>query len=243
MSVPEFRYIPVSVFAPNETMERYSHEMEEMLDRQRVNQYLLETLNQPELGESDDYDEEEEEEGVQLMMEQNIVKDVGSDFLTAEQWQMVMRFIATRYRSRGFFDTIVRDLDEYLFDSIDQQQREYEYIDRGPSLLEKERYIHRNMTRKPPMVEDCLICQENFESNMICVECNSCHRPFHDSCMFAWLRKKTNCPNCRKECEDSELLISFSFFITNIGMNGETPEGEERQDPSEHQESTDPKSS
>lgn len=53
--------------------------------------------------------------------------------------------------------------------------------------------------------EDCVICQENMEENI--VKLNNCSHKFHENCIVDWLIRKRDCPICREGSAPSEEIV------------------------------------
>jgi hypothetical protein len=49
------------------------------------------------------------------------------------------------------------------------------------------------------ILEDCLICMENYKMNEYKRVLPRCKHYFHKKCIDKWLKKKSSCPICRDE--------------------------------------------
>lgn len=55
--------------------------------------------------------------------------------------------------------------------------------------------------KSDPKLENCAICQEEFEIGEI-AKCLPCEHYFHPNCVIPWLKQCNSCPVCRAPLED-----------------------------------------
>lgn len=46
-----------------------------------------------------------------------------------------------------------------------------------------------------------------FEDGKPCLKLPSCNHLFHKDCIYHWLKKKTICPNCRRDIKEAVIYL------------------------------------
>lgn len=62
-------------------------------------------------------------------------------------------------------------------------------------------------------IEDCIICLEPMKNTSTKISLTPCSHPFHEQCLWQWLRKSKVCPLCRFEFTIKILEEKFPWVI------------------------------
>ena len=58
----------------------------------------------------------------------------------------------------------------------------------------------------------CSICEEIFDGEKD-VAATQCGHTFHAKCLLEWIRRKPECPTCRKNAPESEIIAKLFFNL------------------------------
>ena len=69
--------------------------------------------------------------------------------------------------------------------------------------------------------KECIICQEEFQSEEILVKLSCCHL-YHDHCLMKWLKNTPTCPLCRlKLPTEKKVVTAITNPHNNNNLNNE----------------------
>jgi hypothetical protein len=108
---------------------------------------------------------------------------------------------------RASYNSIINIIDNSLYNYINEINHNYNSTNSDTNIFNNiNNEIHTDreepitFTSNPELIgEQCSICWDNVENleTMAVTKCSSKPHVFHKSCISAWTRTSSSCPNCR----------------------------------------------